>query len=77
MSHPEQLVTTSVVRTQVSETVPHRVAALSAQSAAEKESGSASLNMMVKLATAQGFVMPGEITITGRSILRKLTLLRT
>jgi len=76
MSHPEQLVTTSVVRTQVPEAVPHCVAALSAQSAGENESGSASLNMMIKLATARGFVMPGEITITGRSILCKLTLLR-
>ncbi len=77
MSHPEQLVTTSVVRTQVPEAVPRRVATLSAQSAGENESGSASLNMMIKLATARGFVMPGEITIAGRSILRKLTLLRT
>ncbi|CAE6909854.1 hypothetical protein R69927_05934 [Paraburkholderia domus] len=77
MSHPEQLVTTSVVRTQVPEAVSHRVATLSAQSAGENESGSASLNMMIKLATARGFVMPAEITITGRSILRKLTLLGT
>lgn len=77
ISHPEQLVTTSVVRTQVPEAVPHRVATLSAQSAVENERGSASLNMMIKLATTRGFVIPAEITITGRSILRKLTLLGT
>jgi hypothetical protein len=50
---------------------------LSAQSAGENESGSASLNLMIKLATARGFVMPAEVTITGRSILLKLTLLGT
>jgi hypothetical protein len=77
MSHPEQLVTTSVARPQVPEAVPHRVVMLSAQSAGENESGSASLNVMIKLATARGFVMPAEVTITGRSILLKLMLLGT
>ncbi|CAE6838208.1 hypothetical protein R75465_06590 [Paraburkholderia aspalathi] len=33
--------------------------------------------MMIKLATTRGFVIPAEITITGWSILHKLTLLGT